>query len=238
MCFIKGSLSMVDYKKFSLKKINDEEFHHIKYLLYWPFYGLMFLILERFVKADYHYMHSFFDDLIPFCEYFIIPYYFWFVYLIGMLCYTFFFDTKNFSKMMKYIIITYSAAIFIYIIYPNAQNLRPESFERDNVFTDIVKFLYVFDTNTNVCPSIHVLGSMAVMFASFECEKFKSFFWKSVFVICCVLISVSTVFLKQHSVTDIFAALILGIFAYPFAFKDEFIRKKRFFVKAKKEFAE
>ena len=211
---------MVDYKNFSLKKLNSAEFCHIKYLFYWPFYGLAFLLLERFVKADYNFMHCFLDDFIPFCEFFVVPYYFWFVYLIGMLVYTFFFDTKSFSKMMKYIIITYTASILIYVIYPNAQNLRPESFERHNVFTEIVGFLYVFDTNTNVCPSIHVLGSMASLFASFECEKFKGAKWRFAFWVSAVLISISTVFLKQHSVIDVAVAFVLGILAYPFAFGD------------------
>lgn len=215
---------MVDYKNLSLKTINNAEFRHVKYLIYWPLYGLAFLILERFVHVDYHYMHASLDDFIPFCEYFVVPYYFWFVYLVGMLAYTFFYDTLCFSKMMKHIVITYSAALLMYIVYPNAQNLRPESFARNNIFTHIVGFLYSFDTNTNVCPSIHVLGSMAVLFASFNCEKFKSLIWKTAFLICAVLISVSTVFLKQHSVIDIFAAVILGIAAYPFCFG-----KTRFF---------
>lgn len=209
---------MTDYKKFNLKKLSTPEFCHIKYLFYWPLYGLAFLVLERFVKADYTFMHCAFDDFIPFCEYFVLPYYFWFVYLIGMLVYTFFKNTKCFSKMMRYIIITYTAALLIYIIFPNAQNLRPQSFERDNVFTKIVGFLYVFDTNTNVCPSIHVLGSMASMFASFECSAFKSRKAKMLSAVCAVFISVSTVFLKQHSVIDVFVALILGTLAYPFAF--------------------
>lgn len=217
---------MIDYRDFKINKLKTKEFSHMLFLLYWPLYGLMFLWIERFSSFEHHYMHCFLDDLIPFCEIFIIPYYFWFVYLIGMLVYTFFFDTKCFSRLMVYIICTYTTAIAIYIIYPNAQNLRPDTFLRDNVFTRIVRFLYSFDTNTNVCPSIHVLGSMAVFFASLNTEKFKTKLWKAIFFICAVLISVSTVFLKQHSVLDILVALPIGILFYFPAFRPEIFSRK------------
>lgn len=212
--FTNGVKIMTDYKNFRLSKLNTPEYSHLKLLLYWPLYGLMFLFVERFLKLDYTYIHCFIDDYIPFCEYFVIPYYYWFVFLIGMLLYTLLFDTECFKRYMRYIIYTYTAAIAVYVIFPNAQELRPAEFERDNVFTHIVGFLYGFDTNTNVCPSIHVLGSLAVMLASFDTERFKTVGWKIFFILSAALISVSTVFLKQHSVIDIAAALVLGAVAY------------------------
>ena len=44
---------MVNYKSFRLNKINTPEFEHVKLLLFWPFFGLAFLTLERFLKLDY-----------------------------------------------------------------------------------------------------------------------------------------------------------------------------------------
>lgn len=218
---------MTDYRNFRFNKLRTKEFSHILLLLYWPIYGLLFLWVERFANFDYNYIYCFLDDLIPFCEYFIIPYYFWFVYLIGMLVYTFFFDTECFRKFMIYIILTYTTAILIYIIYPNAQNLRPENIERDNIFTRVVGYLYGFDTNTNVCPSIHVLGSMAVFFAAINTERIKSFWIKALFLALTVLISISTVFLKQHSVIDILVAVPIGILFYFPAFRPELFHIKR-----------
>ena len=37
---------------------------------------------------------------------------------------------------------------------------------------DIVRKLYNFDTNTNVCPSIHVLGAFCVQFAAMKSRIF------------------------------------------------------------------
>ena len=114
--------------------------------------------------------------------------------------------------------ITYTVTTVIYIVYPTCQNLRPTEFARDNFCVDIVKALYNFDTNTNVCPSLHVIGSFAVLFTTWNCKKLRSFKFQAVLVPLTVLISLSTVFLKQHSIVDIYAALALCAVAYPFAY--------------------
>ena len=43
-------------------------------------------------------------------------------------------------------------------LIPNGQDLRPAVMPRDNIFCDLVAYTYSLDTNTNVFPSVHVLG--------------------------------------------------------------------------------
>ena len=199
---------MVDYRKLRWSNINSEQYKHLKLLLYWPVYGLLFLFVERFYQVDFYYpMYCPLDDLIPFCEWFLIPYLFWFVYLVGMHLFALLYDVDAFKLMMKYIILTYSAAIIIYLIWPTCQQLRPASFERDNILTRFIAAFYQFDTNTNVCPSIHVIGSLAVMEAALWSKVIRSKGIKTAFEIVAILICISTVFMKQHSVLDILAAL-------------------------------
>lgn len=206
---------MVDYRKFRFSKLNTEEFSHLKYLIFWPIYGFFFLLVERlWIRESYHPMYTPLDDKIPFCEYFLIPYLFWFVFLVGIHIYTLLYDTESFKKLMQFIIITYSIAIIIYMIFPNCQELRPVTFERDNVFTRFMVHFYEFDTNTNVCPSIHVIGSLAVMFSAWYSKHFSTKGWRIVFCVTAVLISVSTVFLKQHSVLDVLAAIPVSLLGY------------------------
>ncbi len=209
---------MVDYRKLRPSNITSPEFRHLLLLLYWPIYGLTFLILERGLTLNYHPVEAALDAKIPFCEYFVPAYYFWFVFLIGIHFYTGFFDVPAFKKLMYFIIITYTVTSVIYLLYPTKQELRPTEFARDNIFVSIVKGLYGFDTNTNVCPSLHVIGSFAVLFTSRHCKRFKNFWWQTGFVSATLLICLSTVFLKQHSVIDIWTALILCAAAYPFAY--------------------
>ena len=206
---------VVDYRGFRPRLINAPEYRHLKLLLYWPVYGLLFLYVERFYPAEHYYaVHCPLDDMIPFNELFLLPYLFWFVFLTGMLIYTLLYDVECFKKLMKFIMLTYSAAILTYFVFPTCQNLRPESFQRDNVLTQFINLFYNFDTNTNVCPSIHVIGSIAVMFAAWNTARFRSRGWKAAVLIC-----VSTLFMKQHSVIDVVAALPVCIPGYFLCFK-------------------
>ena len=202
------TLRKTDYRQFRLCKLNAPEFSHIKLLLFWPVFGLVFLSLERFrPHAAYHVMHCALDDMIPFSEWALIPYLLWFAYLIGALAYTFFFDVPAFRRMMWFVIVTYTAATVIYFLYPTQQLLRPEVFARDNALTRAVVWFYTFDTNTNVCPSLHVIGSASALFAIRDCPRFRKRAWQMTSVILALCISLSTVFMKQHSVLDVLCAL-------------------------------
>ena len=209
---------MVNYKNLRPWNLNSPEYRHLLLLIYWPVYGLTFWLLERGLTLTYHPVEVAFDAKIPFCEFFVFPYYFWFAFLFGIHVYTGLYDIPAFKKLMYFIMITYTVTTVIYIVYPTCQNLRPTEFARDNFCVDIVKALYNFDTNTNVCPSLHVIGSFAVLFTTWNCKKLRSFKFQAVLVPLTVLISISTVFLKQHSIIDIYAALILCAVAYPFAY--------------------
>lgn len=211
---------MVDYREFRFSKLNTPEFSHLKLLLYWPVFGLFFLTVERlWIRESYFPIYCAWDDMIPFCEYFLIPYLFWFVFLVGIHFYALLFDVAAFKKLMKFIMASYSAAMLIYILFPNCQELRPVFFERDNLFTRFMVGFYQFDTNTNVCPSIHVIGSVAVMLCAWNSKHFNSTPWRIAFAVTAFLISVSTVFLKQHSILDILAAIPICLVAYFVVYK-------------------
>lgn len=210
----------VDYRQFRPSRLDTDQFRHLKLLFYWPLFGLLFWYAERGVEVEeYHVMYCALDEYIPFCEWFLIPYLFWFVFLVGMHVYTLLYDVPAFRRMMYFIILTYSAALIIFFIFPNTQHLRPEEFPRDNALTRFLREFYRFDTNTNVCPSLHVVGSLAVLFASWDTRRFAAPGWRAFFLAAAVLISVSTVFLKQHSVVDLLVALPLCVAAWWLVYK-------------------
>ncbi|MFR9206812.1 MAG: phosphatase PAP2 family protein [Lachnospiraceae bacterium] len=78
----------------------------------------------------------------------------------------------------------------------------------------MVSGLYEFDTNTNVCPSLHVIGAVAVCISAFHTERFQHIAWKISFVVVTLLICASTVFLKQHSIIDVFCAIPVCVVGY------------------------
>ena len=205
---------VVDYLKLRPGNLLSEQFRHLLYLLYWPVFGALFYFVEHLYDVPGYYpMYSPLDDLIPFCELFVIPYLFWFVYLVFQHVYGALYDIPNFKWLMRYIIITYSGALIVYFIFPNCQLLRPAEFARDNFLTRFMAGFYDFDTNTNVFPSIHVMGSLAVMSAGLQAKPFQKTGWRIFYIVWAVLICASTVFLKQHSILDFFGALPICLLA-------------------------
>lgn len=217
---MKSSAIAVNYRNLTLRTLRNKEFEHVKLLLFWPIFGILFLLAERFHPTDtYIVMHCALDDLIPFQELFLIPYLFWFLFLIGMHLYTLLYDVETFRKMMYFIIFTYTTALILYFLFPTCQELRPDVFPRDNLLTRFMADFYRFDTNTNVCPSLHVVGSLAVFFAVWHTPKLQTKGWRIAFGIATIFICISTVFLKQHSLLDVVAAIPICVVAYTVCYR-------------------
>ncbi len=170
---------------------------------FWLVFGAVFYAMEWLLRPEsYHVMYHPLDDVIPFCEWFLIPYLFWFVFLVGGYSYTFFADPGAFRRMMYFTILTYGGGLVMFALYPTCQNLRPEEFVRDNGLTRLMAWFYTCDTNTNVCPSLHVCGSMAVAFGLTDTRRFSGPRAGRLVYGTALLICVSTVFVKQHSILD------------------------------------
>ena len=120
-------------------------------------------------------------------------------------------------ELQTYIIITQIVAMAVYIIFPNRQDLRPEVFPRDNILTQLLGIIYSVDTNTGVCPSLHVGYSLGIA-STWLREKSVPKWVRVVIVIWCGAICISVAFVKQHSVVDIFAAIPMCLFAEWFVF--------------------
>lgn len=76
------------------------------------------------------------------------------------------------------------------------------------------------DTPTNILPSIHVYNSVAAWIAISRCKALKKhrFVVSGSFVLT-VLIVLSTMFLKQHTVVDVISAFILNFTVYMFVYR-------------------
>ena len=211
----------VDYRTFRFSKLSDPQFSHLKLLFGWIVYFALYFLTENLIPAENcSPVHIWLDDVIPFCEYFVIPYVFWYLLIVISLIYFALYDTGSFRRLQIYFIITQLAAMAIYILLPSRQDLRPAAFPRENVFADMVRLLYAIDTNTGVCPSLHVALSLG-MVSVWTRAKGVSPWWKGFVIITAVLICLSTMFIKQHSALDLFAALPLCLLAEVVVFGKE-----------------
>ena len=202
-----------------MKKIFEYLRHntHLFLLLYALIYIPWFCWLEEKVNinSNFHVIHMALDDYIPFCEFFVIPYYLWFIYMAAGIIFIAFTDGKLCWRLGIFLITGMTVFLFISTVYPNGQLLRPDTFARDNVFVHIVQRLYASDTPTNLFPSVHVFNSIAVNIAVWHSDNFKKN--KAVrygSAVLMVLIILSTMFLKQHSVFDVVTGMVLAVFMY------------------------
>lgn len=198
-------------------------------LLYVFIYFPWFFWLERHVTigTPFTNIHIAFDDLIPFCEYFVIPYFFWFFFVAGSVAFFLFRRPKSeFYRMTAFLFIGMTVCLAICTLFPNGQTMRPPVNPEKNMFSRWIVALYKTDTSTNVFPSIHVFASLGVNLAWWNSEISKRHRWiRPVSTITAISICLSTVFLKQHSVLDGLGAVVLTIVLYFLIYQWEFTRE-------------
>lgn len=184
------------------------------YALYVPVYLLAFWIIERFMPADRVYWPSWIplDDQIPFRAQFVWFYVLWFPYLVGPGVYWLLNEPETYRRYLVSIMLSFSFAVFVCVVFPNCQNLRPDPVPENGLAAALVRALYAADTNTNVLPSVHVIGAVVVAFACAYSPAAKRRKWALPLVcLLAALITLSTVFIKQHSALDVFAALAVCV---------------------------
>jgi len=193
------------------------KYKHGAILSYFFIYMIWFTYLERSVTTNFTPIYSRLDDYIHFNELFVIPYFLWFIYIFATVAYFLLTSKQDFYKCCAYLFSGMTICLIIYTFWPNGHYLRVDlnSLGRSNIFIDMLAKLYSFDTATNVFPSIHVFNSIGALIAINKSERLHNIKWLqwSVFILT-VLICLSTVYLKQHSVLDVFGGIALSIIMY------------------------
>lgn len=204
----------------TIEGIKDKIYRYspIFLIAYCPIYMVWFSLLEKNVEIKYL-INTSIDTHIPFLEIFIIPYLIWFGYVAVPMVYFCFKSRRDFVRTGLFLCLGMTICLIIYTVFPHGIKLRPDSFPRNNIFTDLVRFIYSMDTSTNVCPSIHCLNSIGIHMGIVKSEKLsknKKLCLSS--RILMVLICMSTVFVKQHSIVDVCAAVVLSVPLYYISF--------------------
>lgn len=174
-------------------------------------YLVWFHILEAVPRKHYTVVTMKLDGLIPFCEIFIIPYLSWFAFIAFGILSVYYWDREGYDALQTYLMIGMTVFLIISTVLPNRQPLRLLELPRDNVFSRAVARLWKTDTPTNVWPSIHVFNSTAVEIAFLRSKspKFRHPAFRAATLVWSVLIILSTVFIKQHSIWDVLTALAM-----------------------------
>lgn len=185
------------------------------------FYLIAFHLLES-RSVPVHIIQGKIDNLIPFCEYFIIPYLLWFLYVAVTVIYFACFNKnrEEYKQLCVSLLAGMIVFLFISYIYPNGQNLRP-ALDGSNVFEILVMNLYQTDTSTNILPSLHVFHSVACCIALVRNDKVRqNRILTALTYILTISIVLSTMFLKQHSIIDVVMALTMNGVCFYLFYKD------------------
>ena len=170
--------------------------------------------------TEIHIIHTVLDDYIPFCEYFVIPYLLWFAFVaVTVIYFALSNERKNeFCQLSRALCIGMTIFLIISFVYPNGQNLRPK-LDGDGICIQLVKLLYKIDTPTNILPSLHVFNAVVCCVALLKNKKIKEKRGVTVItVVLTVMIILSTMFLKQHSIVDVVLALLMNVVCYQFVY--------------------
>ncbi|WP_064505497.1 phosphatase PAP2 family protein [Defluviitalea phaphyphila] len=209
---------------------------HFFILLYYLVIGLGYQILNKITVPKYYMYHPI-DDYIPFVPIMIIPYIFWYFYITASLVFLGFNCKKDFYRLAMFMFGGMTICYIIFLIFPNGQNLRPV-INDTNIFYKLINHIYTIDNPTNSAPSMHVIDSMAVFIAlrkNKTLSKMKKLQIAS--FISNILIIMSTVMIKQHSILDVMYGLIMSFILYV-AIYTETLPKFYLFIKkfTKKQF--
>lgn len=191
-----------------------KRYRHAWVLGYFFIYVIWFFLLNQLTADSFAPLYHPLDDYIPFCEWFVIPYYLWFPY-IPLTVFYFFFkaEKKEYYQLTAFLFIGMTIALITYTIWPNGVYFRPdlETLGRDNFLIRLVDIIYRADVGTNCCPSIHCFNSIGVCIGINKCVSLKKYRGiRIASVVLSVLICLSTMYIKQHSIIDVVWAFVLA----------------------------
>ena len=199
---------------------------HVFFLLYLAIYMPWFCWLNQHTPTQNPTpVYCIVDDFIPFCEWFAIPYFLWFAYIAAGYVFLFFSSKEEFIRMCVFLYTGMTICLIIYTLWPNCQELRVDYnvLGRSNFLIDAIAALQQQDTPCNVFPSIHCLNSIGMHIAISKSKHLGKYekMVKTISVYLMLLIILSTVLIKQHSILDILGSCLLAIPLYYLAYKKD-----------------
>lgn len=193
------------------RKLDMKEFYlRFSFVFIIPMISILYPILNRY-RGMVYVQKLPIDNVIPFIKIFILPYVSWYPFIATFLIILCFVDKENYFKLVAGLSIGMLTCYLIYFFYPTYVQ-RPV-IECEDIFDKLVLWVYGRDNPFNCWPSIHVLNSFLVALYTSLSNKVNSFV-KSVGIIISSLIVLSTMFVKQHYLSDVVAGIVLGTIIY------------------------
>lgn len=183
-----------------------QNFRSLSLMLSIPILNIFYVLLNNAERGAYSLMTDL-DRNIPFVKEFIIPYVIWYFFVFGTLVFFCLKDKKVYYQTLLSIDLGLIICYITYFVF-QTHVPRPELIG-DDILTKLVALIYFKDQPYNAFPSIHVLLSFLMIKGNNKYQG-RNFWNMSLVYINGILIILSTLFVKQHVVLDVFAGIVLG----------------------------
>lgn len=195
-------------------------------LFYFFLYLYWFAALEKRTGVHYILIHCPLDDYIPLIPGFIYFYYFWFIYIgIGVTVNALFWK-REFMRLVGTLFTGMTLFLIINYFFPTMIQLRPSLEGKTGLSYALLREIYTIDTPTNVLPSIHIYNSLAIQFSMNRWKPVQeSRFLRIMTYIVTTGICASTLFLRQHSIYDLLAAVLMFVVFHWFFYRSRFMKR-------------
>lgn len=209
-------------------------YKHAWVFVYFIFYLPWYFGLQLRGNTGFHDVYTAIDRATPFVAWFIYPYVYWFLFVAGTIAYLFFTHKEDFYKCVAFLFIGMTVCLIIFTIYPTSYDHRPAMIEGSPLETFLVQFIYTADKSQNVFPSIHVYNSIGCAIALIKCQNFSQSKMIKIFAsVSAIMITLSTMFIKQHSILDAISASLLAIVLYVLIYQIDILKIEKRLDKAK-----
>lgn len=171
-----------------------------------PLVNLMYVPLNH-NNGHVHSLVTALDKSIPFGKFFVVPYAAWYLFIFAILVWFMLKDHDLYFAAIISIITGLLISFFIFSVFQTAVP-RPVISSQD-FFSRLTGLIYHLDAPYNDFPSIHVMTSFIIFIGS---ERAKIYSQKIPLLAqgMAVLVILSTLFLKQHTLLDVAGGVVLG----------------------------
>ena len=160
----------------------------------------------EFFQSKIHDVKRLVDDKIPFLPWTVLPYCFWFPMIAFYPLIVFRTDPCSYCGYLMTMVMEIVLSVVCYLIYPT-------SFQRpvppDGFWGNFMKFIYHGSyRGLNCAPSLHCSSCFLVICVSFTCAGMS--LWVRAFTVSiAIMIVLSTLTTKQHTLIDVLTAVPL-----------------------------
>lgn len=205
-----------------------EILRELRWALWVPVYLICFFLLERLIVHGYWATQLPLDRLIPFQPAFVVFYCLWYPLLVAVGLFLLVKDRPGFRRYMAFLAGSFFLSLLIWALLPNGQDLRPDLTGQTGFFSRWVASLYAIDTNTNVFPSVHVVGSIGAAWAVWDCADLRRRRWPGpAATVLAFFICLSTLLIKQHTVLDVACGAALATAVGAVVYRRQLIQMHR-----------